>query len=625
LVIFNHFGVPGFRGGFAGVDLFFVISGYLIVGLMYQEFSKNGKSLGGYGWISITSFYQRRIRRIIPAAFLVLSCIYIATLFIDDSNSRLLITRDLMWAFLFVSNINFAQQQTDYFTHGSLPSPVLHYWSLAVEEQFYLLMPFIFMAVANWHGFSIAGRRYAARRRLYIFISALSLVSFMSMVVLFSVSTFEVYFSLFSRIWEFGIGALAAITLPVLTIRSKVFVYLLQWLGYVMLALGFLFITPNNFAFLLLLPAAGMALVLYANNQIRAGFAYTSILTNRILCYFGKISFSLYLWHWAFLGLAPYFGLSLNLPSKIIILTLVTLMASLTERYVERPFLRVGFISEFHVSPFMKSRRITGGILVALSSLLIIGTYQPIISDQLGQIQIRKEKPFWSPPASSHTQPTPTASNDPNLISPKIEKKMEPIYMGIFGDSTNQCCSATGAFWPRLAAQKKGWRFIDYSRPSTSYLVDGVGSNGCKKAADCPSVVGQLKEARGKKLDVITLAAGIGDCPLAKSQPDSLESSLTELFQDFRTSFPNAYIIAMGLVAPNTSTKAACKTAVNQIVAAASNVAGIEFLGEDSNWITDPNKQMTANYDHLNDYGHQVFAKNFVAWIKDKKVNPSSK
>ena len=618
LVILDHFGMPGFRGGFIGVDIFFVISGYLIVGLMYQEFAKNGKSLGGYGWISITSFYERRVRRIFPAAFLVLVCIYIATLFIDDSNSRIQITRDIMWAFLFVSNINFAQQQTDYFTRDSLPSPALHYWSLGVEEQFYLLMPFIFMAVANWHGFSIAGTRYAARRRLYIFISFISAVSFLSMVFLFSSNPHGIYFSLFSRMWEFGIGALAAITLPVLTVRSKVFIYVMRWIGYLMLLVGVILITPNNFGYLLLLPTCGIAIILYVNNQIRAGFAYSSILTNKFLCFFGKISFSLYLFHWPFLALAPYFGFTLNAWNKIVILIVVILIAVLSERYVERPFLRVGFINEFHVSPFMKSRRITGGILVATTSFLIIATYQPIISGQLSHIQVRKEQPFWSPSASSGLQPSPMASKKSTSddLAPKIQN--ETKYMGIFGDSTNQCCSPTGAFWPRLAAQKMGLRFIDYSRPATTYLIDGVGSNGCKKASDCPSVVGQLKEAKGKKLDVITLAAGIGDCPVAKSEPETLQKSLTELFQNFRTTFPDAYIVAMGLVVSNTEENSACISAVNQVVANASSTAGIKFLGGDSNWITNPKKQLTADGNHLNDLGHQIFAKNFVTWIKSQ-------
>jgi peptidoglycan/LPS O-acetylase OafA/YrhL len=616
LVILNHFGMPGLRSGFIGVDIFFVISGYLIVGLMYQEFAKNGKSLGGYGWISITSFYERRVRRILPAAFLVLACIYIASLFIDDSNARIQITRDIMWAFLFVSNINFAQQQTDYFTKDSLPSPALHYWSLAVEEQFYLLMPFIFMAVANWHGFSIAGRRYAARRRLYIFISFISAVSLLSMIFLFPRNSLQIYFSLFSRMWEFGIGALAAITLPVLTVRLKVFIYVLRWIGYVMLLIGIILITPNNYGYLLALPTFGIAIIVYVNNQIRAGFAYSSILTNPLFCFFGKISFSLYLFHWPFLALAPYFGLQLNWWNKIAILGVVILIATLAERYVERPFLRVGFISEFHVSPFMKSRRVTGGILIATTTFLVIATYQPIISGQLSHIQVRKQQPFWSPPASSILEPRPKPSDPATLANPSPNKKAEPIYMGIFGDSTNQCCSSTGAFWPRLVAQKMGWRFNDYSRPATTYFIDGVGSNGCKKASDCPSVVGQLKEATGKKLDVITLAAGIGDCPLAKSQPENFQNSLTELFQNFRRTFPDAYIVAMGLVALNTEERSACISAVNQAVSQASRTAGIKYLGGESNWITSPKKQLTAEGSHLNDLGHQVFARNFVSWIK---------
>jgi peptidoglycan/LPS O-acetylase OafA/YrhL len=143
----NHFEVPGFNFGFLGVDIFFVISGYLIVGLMYEEYTKNGRSLGGYGWISISSFFQTRARRILPAAMVVLAVVYITTFFVDDPNYKLKTSRDVFWALIFTSNINFAQRQTDYFSSDELHSPLLHYWSLGVEEQFYIVMPFLFMSI----------------------------------------------------------------------------------------------------------------------------------------------------------------------------------------------------------------------------------------------------------------------------------------------------------------------------------------------------------------------------------------------------------------------------------------------------------------------------------------------
>ena len=618
LVVFNHFALPGFSGGFLGVDLFFVISGYLIVGLMYQEYTRNGRSLGGYGWISVSSFFERRIRRIFPSAFFVLSVVYFATFLLRDAAAKLQITRDIIWAFLFASNINFAQRQTDYFTKDSIPSPVLHYWSLAVEEQFYILMPFIFMAVVNWHGFSLAGRRFAARYRLYFFISLISIASYAYMVLVFTQNKDQVYFSLFSRIWEFGIGALAAITLPVVSLKLKIFLYLLRRMSYLGLILSLLIVKPDNFGYTLVLPTFSIAIILYVNNQIRGGAGYDIFLSNKVLAFFGRISFSLYLWHWPCIIFAEYLQFSLSWSLKIGIFIVVTALAAMTERYIERPFLRVGYMNEFHVSPMLKSRRITASILALISALLVFATYQPVISTQLTKIQVQKERAFWSPPNTSSGQIAPSSPLPETSPKTPAARKSKPVYLGIFGDSTNQCCSATGAFWPRLVANKYGWRYVDYSKPATSYLNDGVGSNGCVKSTNCPSVLGQLAQAKNKVFDVITISAGIGECTSAKNQPQSLKESLIGLFGDFRKNFPDAQIVALGLVSPNLPDRKECISSVNPIVAEAAKASGINFLN-DSNWITNPKVQMTTDASHLNDSGHQVFAKNFAKWMASQK------
>jgi lysophospholipase L1-like esterase len=127
-----------------------------------------------------------------------------------------------------------------------------------------------------------------------------------------------------------------------------------------------------------------------------------------------------------------------------------------------------------------------------------------------------------------------------------------------------------------------------------------------------------LKEATNKKLDVITLASGIGDCPVAKNQPENFQNSLTELFQNFRRTFPDAYIVAMGLVIASSEETGPCISAVNQAVSQASTRAGIKYLGGESTWITNPKKQLTIDGSHLNDVGHQVFANKFVTWIREQ-------
>jgi peptidoglycan/LPS O-acetylase OafA/YrhL/lysophospholipase L1-like esterase len=612
LVVANHFKVFGFNSGFIGVDVFFVVSGYLIVGLMYQEYVKNGRSLGGYGWISIPSFFQRRARRILPGAISVLLFVYITTFFIHDANFKLQTTRDVIWGLIFASNINFAQRQTDYFSSSIVPSPLLHYWSLAVEEQFYILMPFIFMAVANWHGFSIAGRRIASRLRLYLLLSVISLISFLAMVILSKTNEKEVYFSLFPRVWEFSIGALAALTLPVTSQNAKMFLLFLRYISFVVFIGSLFMINQDNFSYLLFLPVISTAIIIYVNNQLRVGFIYNKVLMTRVLKFFGKISFSLYLWHWPALIYPQQLGFELNWLSKIIIFALLILFSAFSERYIERPFLRIGYMSEFHLSPWLKSRRAMVGTLLVLSLGIFIATYQPIIASNLNKIQTERNVPFWTPPNQEAV-----ISKSKAEVMPDNAKTVRtaPKYLGIFGDSTNQCCSAAGAFWPRIIAKKYGFTFSDYSKPATSYLNDGVGSNGCKLAESCPSVKGQLDQAKGKELDFVIISSGIGDCTLAKENPEEFQKSLQSLFRNFREKFKKALIVAVTPTYPEAATRRDCLFAVNPIISKAADTEGVNYVNG-SSWIANPKTQMTLDGGHLNDAGHALFAARFSSWVE---------
>jgi peptidoglycan/LPS O-acetylase OafA/YrhL len=614
-VLADHFNFPGSEAGFIGVDMFFVISGYLIIGLLLKEYLHNGKSLGGYGWISIGSFFQRRIRRILPAAIFVIAAIFLASLLIQDDEIKKQTRQDSLWSLLFVSNINFAQRSTDYFASSDLVSPFMHYWSLAVEEQFYLLIPFLFMAVVNWHGFSVAGRRLQARPRIMLVLATLCILSLTSLIILSFNPTTSLYFQTFPRMWEFLIGGLAALLKPKISHRSKIYLLLLRRVSYFILVLSFLFISSTSSMVVLVFPVFATAIILYVNQQLRFGFLFEKVLINSMVTFFGRISYSLYLWHWPILIYSKYLGLQLTWISSVGLFFAVVGVSVVSERFVERPFLRVGYIADFHSPEILKSRRVTAGAFLVLAGGLFVATYQPLISTYISKVTAEREQAYWTPPLENPGVTSVSPSKQPKTSPPEQITSKKSIYLGIFGDSTVQCCSATGAFWPRLLAQNFNWQFADYSRPATSFMNSGVGSNKCASAEDCPSVEGQLTAASKKSFDAISITSGIGDCLMARKNPDELQRDIQKILQNFRRTYPTALIFTTGLAVPIVGSNSDCNSRMDNIIRSASEASNIIYI-DLSRVVSNPKAQLTVDSAHLNDSGHALIAKYLVNKLK---------
>jgi peptidoglycan/LPS O-acetylase OafA/YrhL/lysophospholipase L1-like esterase len=615
LVVVHHLNIPGFQAGYIGVDIFFVISGYLIIGLMFKEYLQNGKSLGGYGWISISSFYRRRARRILPAAIFVMAIIYLTSLFTQDDSFKSQTRQDSIWALLFASNINFSQRQTDYFAGTELSSPLLHYWSLAVEEQFYLLMPFLFMAIVNWHGFTLVGRRMSARPRLILVLAFLSMLSLISMIILSLNNSVSLYFETLPRIWEFTVGGIAAVSKPVASHQSKLFLLLLRRSSYFALLLSLILISSTSSAVMLVLPVFATAIILYSNRQLQFGLFFEKVFTNSVMIFFGRISFSLYLWHWPILTYYKYFGLELTWIASLGLFVAIVGISAATERFIERPFLRVGYVSDFHLPQIVKSRRAMLGTFLFLTGGLFFVTYQPLISTYVSEITAQRQQAFWTPPQETASKIPKSQSTPPQVLPSDVPTPKKPIYLGIFGDSTNQCCSASGAFWPRLLARNFNWQFADYSKPATTFISSGVGNNACTRSQDCPSVEGQLTQAEKMSFDVISISSGVGDCSMARSNPESLQKSIRKILQDFRRAYPAAIIFTTAITYPDIESRSDCNSRMNSIISSASEASDVIFLNI-ARVISDPKVQMTKDGSHLNDSGHALMSKNVIDQLR---------
>ena len=210
LVAFGHAGVPFLRGGFVGVDVFFVLSGFLITGILLAE-AERGRS------ISLAGFYARRARRILPAAALTLLVTDLAAGHLLNFVRARQVVSDSVWAAAFGANIHFARQGSDYFAQAQPPSPLQHFWTLSVEEQFYLVWPTIVALVLCG---TLLGRRIGVRgpRRLplLVVVAIVMIVSLAWSIRDTSASPASAYFSTFGRAWELALGAALAIAIPML-------------------------------------------------------------------------------------------------------------------------------------------------------------------------------------------------------------------------------------------------------------------------------------------------------------------------------------------------------------------------------------------------------------------------
>jgi peptidoglycan/LPS O-acetylase OafA/YrhL len=343
LVVLDHLEVPGFHGGFVGVDVFFVISGYLITSLLAAEYAKKAEVRGGRGSISIAGFYARRARRILPAALTVIVAVVVAGSVLLNELRVAQIRHDALWAVFFGSNVNFIRQATNYFGQGSVDSsPFQHYWSLAVEEQFYLVWPPLFLLASRLTFFGAAVRW---RARVATAAAVIGGGSLAWSVIATERGDAAAYFSTFTRAWELALGALIGIAttratrLPGLLARTAsaaavgLFVVACAVIGGA---------TPFPGA-AALLPTAATALLIVGGLTDRIPFA------NRALClapvrFLGRISYSVYLWHWPLVVFAAalYPTMSATVQTRLFILLATVAVGTLSFYLVEQPGRRIG-------------------------------------------------------------------------------------------------------------------------------------------------------------------------------------------------------------------------------------------------------------------------------------------
>lgn len=316
-VVLYHAGAQGFSGGYIGVDIFFVISGYLITSILIIDLSHDN--------FSIIKFYEKRARRILPALFFVMLCTIPFSWLWLSPPSLLSFSKSILSVIFFVSNF-FFWSESGYFDVGGENKPLLHTWSLAVEEQYYLLFPILLLFL--WP---------LGRRNVFFVIGALILISFLFGFFQLTADPSGNFFLPFSRAWELLGGSICAL---ILSARNPSGNQILSLIGCVLILLGiFIFnaSTPWPSIFTVIPIFGTMLIILYARQNTIVG----RLLSMRALVGVGLISYSLYLWHQPVLVFAR---LHLNWTpgsKRLILLSLLCIpLAWASWRFIEAPFRR---------------------------------------------------------------------------------------------------------------------------------------------------------------------------------------------------------------------------------------------------------------------------------------------
>ncbi|EMY35236.1 acyltransferase 3 [Arthrobacter crystallopoietes BAB-32] len=510
LVVLYHLWPDHLHGGYVGVDVFFVISGFLITSHLVRQPPVSWRDLG--------RFWARRIRRLLPAAFLVLLATSIAARLVAPSTQWAQIAKEVIASGLYVQNWLLAGSSVDYLAAENAQTPVQHFWSLSVEEQFYLFWPLLIAAVV-W-----LTRRTRWRQKSALFAALLTTVvaSFAYSVAATAAEPGSAYFITPTRIWELGLGGLIALA------GNRIYSFHprlragMAWIGIAgIVAAGTAFTSETAFpGYAALLPVVATVLVIGANST--ASGSPTTFLRAKPIQWLGGVSYSIYLWHWPLIVLAPFAaGDEIGLAGKLAILALSLLLAAATKTLVEDKARSAGWFRRT-ASTY---RFAVGGMIV----LVIIGSLQLV---EVGQRSLRADERLAAETNSGSACLGAAALADPDcgsnqeiLTDPAVAKEDKPAAYAdgcwnhppfgsrvtcTYGDGDTEIAlvgnSHAGHWLPALQeiAKDRDWTITTFLASACNFTDAKVKFDTPAKTAGCTELGDWAQEATsGDKFDLV--------------------------------------------------------------------------------------------------------------------------
>ncbi|QKE83546.1 acyltransferase family protein [Arthrobacter sp. NEB 688] len=501
-------------GGFVGVDVFFVISGFLMTGVLLTQIERDGR-------VDLGTFYARRARRLLPAAVAALLGAVAVTVAVVPSTQWVAIGKDVVASALYVVNWRMAASSVDYLAHEGLPSPVQHYWSLSVEEQYYLVWPVLLGLLA------LLAKRLGGSLRRWALVGLVAAggLSLAASVVLTASEPAQAYFVTWTRVWELALGGLVAVGVRRWPRMPRVLALGLGWAGLAVVLLSAALITaetpfPGVAA---LAPTLGTAAVLVAGPAAGAR-GPVLLLSPRPVQLVGDISYSLYLWHWPFV-VAVMAVTGQGTPPVWLGLAAVTASAVpawLSYRYVEEPFRVAG---QHLPAPERRRSALWAGAQLSLAGavlgvVLALAVWPPSVPDEVGARTVPAAVLAARGPSGAQllgedpaTSPAGRPVDDPGPVQPAVDQvatdvhtalPRDPCSADLVGSALVPCPlgdpqgektvlvvgDSHAAQWAAaydVAGRERGWRVVVLSKsscpPVLGYTLPNAGAGGYTSCA----------------------------------------------------------------------------------------------------------------------------------------------
>jgi peptidoglycan/LPS O-acetylase OafA/YrhL len=552
IVVIFHLWPNRLPGGFVGVDVFFVISGFLITQHLLREVQS-----GSFG---VIKFWARRIRRLLPAAILVLLVTLAGIVLFAPRSIWPIWIAEVGASAAYFENWLLAASSVDYLAADNSPSPTQHFWSLSVEEQFYFALPLLMLPIIL-----LLKNPAKIRTAFLVMMSTLVLASFITAVVLSFTEPVSSYFFTQVRAWQFGAGALLAAA-PLKAPSSNLVKNILAITGFAGIAFSSLYI-QGSFdypGFWALIPTIATLLVIYA--QVSSGWL-ERITSLKPVQFLGDISYSLYLWHWPLIILLPLaLAAELGTAQKVLIIALSLLLAFLSYRFIEQPFIKMGR------APKAKPRNAIALMLVGCGSILVATSAMASATSSAIQEELRaldsntsfvapclgaaasEDGAVCPPPPSAENlrPPTELASQDnPSLFMPSscqgtiatdsvpkpcaLTPIQSDIKIALIGDS-----HAAQFVAPMTdLSNKNSWQVVSFSKGACPFSF-GLRTSNTVPPEACRNWVAaalEIIKTQGFDLVITSQVSGVTwAAPDGKNQEDYAKDGLVSIWRELNES-----------------------------------------------------------------------------------------